>query len=57
MSIAASSTLVFNLFGDWNLYSKYGLLFFSNALLLVVLHAIILGFQPRRGLNQAAAGA
>lgn len=46
-SVAASSTILFNCFGDWSLYSKYGLLFFSNALLLVSLYTICLSpFGP-----------
>lgn len=40
LSVAASSTFVFNALGDWNLYSKFGLLFFSNALLVAALYMI-----------------
>lgn len=59
VSAAASSTLVFNCFGDWNLYSKYGLLFFSNFVLLAPLYAICFrrAQKDEPGQNQALSGA
>lgn len=45
LSMILSSILVFNLFENWTGYNSNGLLFFSNALILIVLY--LLAFQKQ----------
>jgi len=54
LSVFMSSTFLFNCFRHWSIYSEYGLLFFSNALLLVPLYVVAFGKGLTEGLKETS---
>jgi hypothetical protein len=47
-SMVLSSTVFFHILGDWRVYSRYGMLFAADALLLVTLHLHLLALWLAR---------